>query len=354
MPGILLSKDPWKRDNNNPPDLDELFSKFTNEVLGGAGGSTNQTGTSGGSWFIPLMFTLLMALWFVSGFFIVRPAQEGVVLRFGRFHSTIGPGLHWMLRGVDSVKLVNTSRVEPIMYTSRMLTEDENYVKASLVVYYRVKDPVAFLYSVQDPVMALTETVASSLRQVVGHTMLEGLLTTQKEAVRLEAEKLIRTINDSYKSGLEITDVKLQEITVPNVVIEYFDDVIKAREEKAKKISEGERYVKEIIPRARGQAERMVRAAKAYQEKVVLDAQAEVAKFLAVLPEYEKNPSITRDRLYYETMQEVLSRLKKVYVDDSKQMLYLPVTGSSQASESTRSLPLLHELSSEHNHVKTQ
>ena len=180
-----------------------------------------------------------------------------------------------------------------------------------------------------DPRRALEKVVASSLRQVVGHTKLEGLLTTEKENVRLEAEKQIRLLMEQYNSGLEITDVKLQEVTVPQVVIEYFDDVIKAREEKAKKISEGERYVKEIIPRARGQAERLVRAAQAYKEKVVLDARAGIAKFEAVLPQFVKHPDLTRSRLYFESMRALLPGLNKVYVNDSKQLFYLPLPNST-------------------------
>ena len=143
---------------------------------------------------------------------------------------------------------------------------------------------------------------------------------------------MIKSTLDQYDSGLEISDVKLQEITVPAEVTPYFDDVIVAREEKAKKISEGERYVREIIPRARGSAERLIRSAHAYKEKIVLDAKASVAQYMAVLPKYQASPKLTEKRMFFEAMQQILGRVNKVYVDDSKQILYLPLSEAKKPS----------------------
>ena len=324
-----LYQDKWRGKKNGPPNLDELLSEFMKSVFG-----ESQSSGSGQNYSISsvilIVVSVIAALWAVSGFYIVSPAEEAVTLRFGRYTGTVGPGLHWYARGFESKRVVNTSKVESYEYSSRMLTEDENYAKASIIVYYRITNPRQFFFNLTDPILALERVVASSLRQVVGHTRLQGLLTTEKEAVRIAVGESISEITKRYQSGIEITDVKLQEITVPSEVLAYFDDVIKAREEKAKKISQGERYVREIIPLARGQAERNIRSAEAYKEKVVLDARAGVARFLALLSEYQANPELTEKRLFTDTMIKIMSKLNKVYLDGSKQILYLPLDKSSQ------------------------
>ena len=324
-----LQRDDWRSNRDQPPNLDDMINDFFNNLFG-----RNKRGSSSDSfsWLVLVVGVVIIGLWAVGGFYVIRPAEEAVVLRFGKFNTVVGPGLHWMALGIDSRYVVNTSKVEPYEYSSRMLTEDENYTQASLFVSYRIVDARRYYFNVVNPVAVMEKVVASSLRQVVGHTTLEGLLTTAKESVRGDVESLIKSTLDQYDSGLEISDVKLQEITVPAEVTPYFDDVIVAREEKAKKISEGERYVREIIPRARGSAERLIRSAHAYKEKIVLDAKASVAQYMAVLPKYQASPKLTEKRMFFEAMQQILGRVNKVYVDDSKQILYLPLSEAKKPS----------------------
>ena len=311
---------PWERKRpKQPPNIDEMLLKYSRKYFAGGGGS----GSSENNLMLGFLFAVLLVFWAVSGFYVIRPAEEGVLLRFGKFVSRLGPGLHWTARGINSVYVLNTNRIETWNYSAEMLTKDENYAKVALSVFYRIGNPEDFLFQVSDPVVSMENAVASALRQVIGSTDLEAILTTGKEKTRREVERLVNEILDDYQTGIVVTDVKMQEATVPASVIKAFDNVITAREEKAAKISQGERYVKDIIPKAVGKASRAVQEAKAYQDQVILGAQADVAKYLALLPRYQKNPKLLTDRIYFETVQKALSRLNKVYVNDNKSLLYL-------------------------------
>lgn len=320
---------PWERKRpKQPPNIDELLLKFGRKYFKNDAGS----GSSNNLFLFAILFGVLLLFWFVSGFYIVKPAEEGVLLRFGRFSQRTEPGLHWMARGIDRVYVLNTNRIETWNYSAEMLTKDENYAKVMMSVFYRIGNPEDYLFKVSDPITSLENAVASALRQVIGHTDLEAILTTGKEEARANVESLINEILNDYQTGIVVTDVKMQEATVPASVIKAFDNVITAREEKAAKISQGERYVKGIIPKAIGQASRVVQESSAYKEKVVLDAKADVAKYLALLPTYKKDPKLLTDRIYMETMQEVLERLNKVYVNDANALLYMQ-PGSPQMSK---------------------
>ena len=318
--------DPWqKKRPQQPPNLDEIFEDF--------GGKFFQN--NNGPLFFPLLILFVVSLlWIVSGFYIVKPAQEAIVLRFGKYHATEGPGLHWIAQGLENKYVVNVNRIYTYNYSDQMLTEDENYVKASITVFYRIQSPKDFLFNVRDPEESLNDAVHSALRQTIGHTHLEEVLTSGKEVVRQDTAKLIKSILATYKTGIDVTDVKLQEATVPPSVIAAFDDVITAREAKAAKISQGERYVKKVVPLARGQSKRRLQEAQAYHDKVVLHAKADVAKFLALLPLYEKNGKLMQQRLYFDTMDSVLSRVNKIFVPDNKQILYLPIDSAARNASS--------------------
>lgn len=312
---------PWERKREKqPPNIDEILLKYGRQVMTGGPGS----GAKGNVFMLGFFVLILAFFWFLSGFYTVKPAEEGVLLRFGRFVERVDPGLHWMARGINRVYIVDTNRIETWNYSAEMLTEDENYAKVALSVFYRVGNPEDYLFRVADPVTSLENAVSSALRQVIGHTNLEAILTTGKEQARANVEVLINEILDDYKTGIVVTDVKMQEATVPASVIKAFDNVITAREEKAAKISQGERYVKDIMPKAVGKAQRSIEEAKAYQEQVIFSANADVAKFLALLPQYKKDPALMKERIYLDTMQEALSRLKKVYVHDGNAMLLMP------------------------------
>lgn len=313
------SKDPWKRNNrNNPPDIDELLSEL--------GGKFNSSGGGKASpWFKYGLIFALVGLWAISGLYIVRPAENSVMLRFGRYITTLGPGLHWVAPGLEQRYIVNTNEIVVYSYASEMLTKDENYARVALTVYYRKADPYKFLFSVNDPEESLRGALQSALRQVIGHTHLEDILTSGKESARIEVTELTKQILEAYQTGLEITDIKLQEATAPIQVMPAFDNVIVAREEKAAKISQGERYVKKVIPVARGKAARIKEAAQAYAKQVVLNAKADTAKYLALLPEYEKDSELLTQRIYFESMAKVLSKTQKLFVSDPKQLLLLNV-----------------------------
>ena len=333
--------DPWqKKRPQQPPNLDEIFEEFGGKII-----SNNH-----GPWFVPsLVLLLLLFLWMVSGFYIVKPAQEAIVLRFGQYHATEGPGLHWIAQGLESKVVVNVNRIYSYNYSDQMLTEDENYVKAAITVFYRIASPKEYLFNVRDPDESLYDAVHSALRQTIGHTHLEEILTSGKEIVRQDTAKLLNEILSAYQTGIEVTDVKLQEATVPSTVIAAFDDVITAREAKAAKISQGERYVKKVVPLARGQSKRLLQEAQAYHDKVVLNAKADVAKFLALLPLYKQNDKLMQQRLYFDTMDTVLARVNKIFVPDNKQILYLPIDRPSKSSEKMKSSmdSVLPSLSSE-------
>lgn len=320
---------PWERKRpKQPPNIDELLLKFGRKYFNNESGS----GASNNLFLFAILFAVLLLFWFVSGFYIVKPAEEGVLLRFGRFSQRTDPGLHWMARGIDRVYVLNTNRIETWNYSAEMLTKDENYTKVMISVFYRIANPEDYLFKVSDPITSLENAVASALRQVVGHTDLEAILTIGKEEARSNVEALVNEILNDYQTGIVVTDVKMQEATVPASVIKAFDNVITAREDKAAKISQGERYVKGIIPKALGKASRVVQESNAYKEKVVLDAKADVAKYLALLPTYKKDPKLLTDRIYMETMQTVLERLNKVYVNDANALLYMQ-PGSPQVSK---------------------
>lgn len=333
---------PWERRKpKQPPNIDELFMKYSRQYFGNGPGSESSANSTA----LALLLGVLGLFWFVSGFYVIKPAEEGVLLRFGRFVERQGPGLHWMARGINRVYVLNTNRIDTWNYSAEMLTQDENYAKVALSVFYRIGNPEDYLFRVTDPITSMENAVASALRQVIGSTDLEAILTTGKEATRREVEVLVNEILDDYQTGIVVTDVKMQEATVPSSVIKAFDNVITAREIKAAKISQGERYVKDIIPKAKGKAQRVVEEAKAYQDEVILNAQADVAKFLALLPRYEKNPKLLTDRIYLETLQKSLARLNKVYVNDGRSLIYL-----SPDQKSVKSIPqsaLLDTLSTE-------
>ncbi|MEC8064160.1 MAG: FtsH protease activity modulator HflK [Pseudomonadota bacterium] len=317
-------KNPWqRRKTEEPPNIDDLLDQFSNNLFGG----------SGGVLFPLFLFLVLVILWAISGFYVVKPAEQAIILRFGKYYTTNGPGLHWIAPGIDNKYLVNINQIYSYNYSDQMLTEDENYVKAAITVFYRIDNPRNYLFNVIDPEETLHDAVHSALRQTIGHTHLEEILTSGKEQVRTETATLLNQVLTSYGTGIIVTDVKLQEATVPATVISAFDDVITAREAKAAKISQGERYFKKVVPLAKGKSQRIITEAQAYHDKVVLNARADVAQYLALLPQYTTNSKILSDRLYYQTLDDILERVHKVYVSDNKQVLYLPLPNAKEGTD---------------------
>lgn len=321
----LYKSDPWKNKNNTPPDLDELLLKWRRSFTGSS--PKNDNGSAAANFGIGLLFVVLVSLWLISGFFIVSPSEKAVVLRFGEYYKTLDAGPHWIPRFIDEKFIVNVNKVYQFGYGAQMLTRDENIVDVELSVQYQVQNPRDFLFNVTVPTESIKEATASALRQVVGHTKLDEILTTGRELAREEVERQLIEILDIYKTGLHVVDVNLLPAKPPEQVTEAFDDAIKAREDQQRFINQAQAYKEKVIPISEGKASRIVQEAKAYKTKVTLDAKADVATFLALLTEHARAPQLTDQRLYYAALEKVFSNTSKILLDNngSNNILYLPL-----------------------------
>ncbi len=346
------SKDPWGGQKpSGPPDLDELFSRLLgkfNAWVGAGGPKNGGDGSSQGALWLGLGFVgvVLAILWGLSGFYIVAPAEEAVVTRFGKYHRTEGSGLHWLPAIIERKQLVNVQEVSQFSYTAHMLTKDENILSVSMAVQYRILDPKKFLFNVDTPIASLQQATASALRQVIGHTSLDNILTIGRETVRSQMRQQLESILDIYQTGLTLTDVVMQPAKPPEEVRAAFDDAIKAQEDEQRYVNQAQAYARGVVPIAEGNANRILQAAEGYKEQRVLQAQGEVAKFDAILPEYNRAPSLFKERLYLDTMSSILSQTNKILVDvpGQQNLLYLPLdkllAKSRQGQKSATQQPL--------------
>ncbi len=316
----MSEKDPWDRSRHDqPPGLDEIFEKFFS--------SSSKKGKGGGSeGSLALMLVIVLSVLFIaSGFFIVSPAEKAVVLRFGKIYRIAEPGPNWMIPLVDSREIVDVHKISAYNYQAEMLTRDENYADVAVTVFYRVNQPEAFLFNAVDPINGLAQATASALRQVVGSTDLESILTTGREEARAQIQQQVQEIISRYQIGVQVTDAKLQDARPPVQVKAAFDDVIQAREDYDRYIMQAEAYKNKVIPQAEGQKMRILNEADAKHDQIVLDAKAQVAGFLALLAQYKKDPKILKNRLYLETMREVYARSQKVFISSENNMSLLPL-----------------------------
>lgn len=334
----LYKSDPWKKKDSSPPDLDDLLLKWRSSLTGKS--PKNSQGNAALKFGIGLLLVVLSTLWLISGFFIVSPSEKAVVLRFGQYSKTLDAGPHWIPRLIDQDYLVNVNKVYQFGYGAQMLTKDENIVDVELSVQYQVQNPRDFLFNVTVPTESIKEATASALRQVVGHTTLDEILTVGREKARGEVERQLVEILDIYKTGLHVVDVNLQPAKPPEQVTEAFDDAIKAREDQQRFINQAQAYKEKVIPISQGQASRVLEEAKAYKTKVTLDAKADVASFLALLSEHARAPKLTDQRLYYAALEKVFSSTSKILLDNngSNNILYLPLDKmmEQQSDNSTR------------------
>ncbi|MDF3055394.1 MAG: hflK 2 [Gammaproteobacteria bacterium] len=336
-------KDPWGRKNpQGPPDLDQLLKKYKDKltaVLGGKkGGNTsdNEPNRNGSTkMLISFVLIAVLALWALLGIYIVSPSERAVILRFGKYVNTVGPGPHWIPRFIETKRVVNVESVMQYPYQSEMLTKDENIISAEITVFYRVQDLEHYLFNTVDPNSTLEQATASALRQVVGHSTLDDLLTTGRGKVRVDVRDQLQEILNSYKAGLLVIDVNLQPFKPPQPVAEAFEDVIKAREDEESYVNQAGAYAEKVIADARGRSARILEDAEASKQEIVLQAQAAVEGYLALLPEYRKSPNLMRERLYISTLESVLSKTTKVFLDQKNggaPMLYLPLDKMMGAS----------------------
>ncbi|MCT8742363.1 FtsH protease activity modulator HflK [Glaesserella parasuis] len=313
-------KEPNKQSNEQqPPDLEEVFNSLLRKMGGGKGNGSNQNNrpaVSAGK-FLPVLLSLGLVVWGASGFYTVQEAERGVVTRFGKLHEIVLPGLNWKPTFIDNVTPVNIERVLELRTNGSMLTQDENMVLVEMTVQYRIEDPAKYLFSVTKPDDSLKQATDSALRYVIGHMTMDDILTTGRAIVREKTWNALRDIIKNYDMGLLITDVNFQYARPPEEVKAAFDDAIKAQEDEQRLIREAEAYARGQEPIARGQAQRILEQANAYKEQVVLNARGEVQRFIQLLPEYKAAPEVTRDRLYIQTMEKVMKNTPKLMVDSS-------------------------------------
>jgi len=338
---------PWgNKPGQKPPDLDEVIRRLQQRLSGmfggGGSGAGGVKGPSKGVMMGGVVIALL--LWVASGIYVVAADEEAVVLRFGKFVATEGPGLNWHLPyPVESVEKVPVTRVQrlevgfrtlpgqrarKINQESLMLTKDENIVDVSFIVQYKVKDVSEYVFNVAHITKAVRDATESAIREVIGRTLIDDVLTTKKAAAEVEVENLVQSILNGYKAGILVTAVKLQNAQPPERVIKEFKDVASAREDRARAKNIAQAYANDILPKARGQAKKIVLDAEGYAGAVVDRAEGESKRFVALLVAYRSAPDITRKRLYLEAMQDILSKVDKIIVDKSvagKVLPYLPL-----------------------------
>jgi modulator of FtsH protease HflK len=321
-------RDPWGNNGKNqgPPDLDEMLRKVSRRFGGLLGGG--KSGGEIGRFGLSIVLVIAVVVWVLSGFYTIREAERGVILRFGAYSHNVEPGLRWKPTFIDRVIPVDVESVRSLPASGFMLTQDENVVRVEMDVQFRVVNPEQFLFSVTNAEESLSQATDSALRYVVGHTRMDDVLTTGRERVRQETWQVIDDIIEPYQMGLQIVDVNFLPARPPEEVKDAFDDAISAQEDEQRFIREAEAYAREVEPKARGSVKRLEQEAKAYKSQVVLRAQGEVARFSALLPTYQAAPELTRKRIYLETMEELYQQANKVVVDmpaGNNSMIYLPL-----------------------------
>jgi len=344
------NKDPWGGGNNNnrggnkgggdqgPPDLDEALRKLQDKLngifggsgkraSGGSGGDDGGSSSSSGAGFFWVIVLIAVLVWAGMGVYTVDQQERGVVLRLGKYSETVGPGLQWNPPLIDLVQKVNVTRVRTRDHSALMLTKDENIVDVNMTVQYVISDTKDFVLTVRDPEASLSHAAESALRHVVGSTNMHDILTQGREALSDQVQTRLQSYMANYGTGLQISKVNIKETKAPNQVQDAFDDVIKAREDEQRVKNEAESYANGVVPEARGQAQRVLEEASAYREQVVARSEGDAKRFTALLTEYEKAPEVTRERLYLDTMETMLSDNPKVLIDveGGNNMMYLPL-----------------------------
>lgn len=359
-PLLSLNDPQWGRrpggNNQGPPDLDEIWRNLNrklNRLLGGKGGGGNNetpgggpsAGALGGG--AGLLVALIVVVWIASGFYIVNEGQRGVVLRFGKFVEATMPGPRWHLPyPVESAEVVNVEQVRTVevgyrnnvkskvLKESLMLTDDENIVDVQFAVQYILKSPSDFLFNnraTEDSVLQAAET---SIREIVGRSSMDFVIFEGRADVAARAQKLMQEILDRYGTGISISKVTMQNAQPPEQVQASFDDAVKASQDRERQKNEGEAYANDVIPRARGMAARLMQEAEGYRSRVIEQSQGDASRFRQVVAEYSKAPQVTRDRLYLDAMQQIMSNTSKILIDQKSggNMLYLPLDKLMQMS----------------------
>lgn len=343
-------RDPWgnRRGDQGPPDLDEVVRRMQ-EKLGGlfggrGGGGGGGSGENAAVWVV--VGILLVALLGWQMVYRIDPAEVGVVMRFGKYVTTLQPGPHIRLPPpIEEVKKVNVERIQTLTADAAMLTGDENIVEVELAVQYRVRDAQKYLFLIADPDVSVQRVTESAIRDIIGQSTLDFVITEGRAEIAVGAQELIQQILDNYNSGIEISSVNMQPAKPPEEVKAAFDDAIKAREDEQRKINEAEAYRNEIVERAAGEAARIRLDAEGYKQRVIAQADGEANRFTQLLTEYEQAPEVTRKRLYLETLEGVMSDSTKVIMDNKggSSLMYLPIDKLIEGGRARSARDATHE-----------
>ncbi len=355
-----------KKGGSGPPDLDEMLrnvNKKLNDLFGrkrrssnGSGGGDGPGGGNlkrfAGGLSVGVLLGLLLLLWIASGFYIVNEGYRGVVLRFGKYIETTQAGLRWHLPyPAETVETVNVSQVRTVEIGYRtnvtnkvlkealMITDDENIIDIQFAVQYILSNPEEYLFNNRNPDEAVLQVAESSIREVIGKSSMDYVLYEGREDVAAKATILMQALLDNYKIGIAISKVTMQNAQPPQQVQAAFDDAVKAGQDKERQKNEGEAYANQVVPVAVGNAARLIQESEGYKQRVIENSTGDASRFKQILVEYSKAPVVTRDRLYLDMMQEVLSSTNKILVDqkNSNNLLYLPLDKLIEKSSPTPS-----------------
>ena len=344
---------------DGPPDLDELFNRLRDKIAGMFGGKGGRPAGPGPGDFkrfgggVGLLIVVVLIIWLSTGFYIVNPSQRGVVLRFGKYVETKQEGPRWHLPyPIESVEVVNLSQVRSVevgyrqssdknkvLKESLMLTDDENIIDMQFAVQYFLKDPVAYLFNNRDADQENVKQIAeSAIREVVGKSKMDVALYEGREMIAQNVKVLMQAIVDRYGAGIAISQVTMQQAQPPEQVQAAFDDAVKANQDRERQKNEGQAYANDVVPKARGTASRLMQEAEGHKQRVIANAEGEAARFSKVVAEYKRAPAVTRERLYIDAMQQIMSSTTKIIVDQKAgSLIYLPLDKIMQLSTSGNS-----------------
>ena len=329
-------RDPWGGKDQGPPDLDEALKKLQDQLNGLFGGRSGGGNSKGAGSLIGIVAVIAVTVWGLMGLTQIGEQERAVVLRLGEYNRTAQPGLFWYPRGIDTISRVNITQVRSAQFRETMLTQDENIVDISMSVQYVIDDPKNFVLEVRDPERSLQHAAQSALRHVVGDSTMGLVLTEGRAAIAVQVRERLQQYLVNYTTGINVQKVNIDDASPPSQVQEAFDDVIKAREDEERVKNEAESYANGIVPEARGRAQRIKEEAEAYRQQVIAKATGEAQRFDQLLSEYAKAPAVTRERLYIDALESVLSNTNKVMVDveGGNNVMYLPLDKLAPAAAS--------------------
>lgn len=341
-------KDPWgRRPNQGPPDLDEVINQIKeklNQLFGGKNGRTPKGPSEKNDFSINRLLPFVMLgilVWAASGFYTIQPAFQGVETRFGKYTQTTSQGLNWHFPyPIEDVTKINVEELRALRHRAVMLTQDENIVEVELVVQYQVSDAKDYLFNVQNPDDTIHHATESALREVVGNSKMDDVLTSGRDVVAQNTKVSTQEILNRYKTGLVVRSINMQNAQPPEEVQGAFADVIKAREDEERSKNKADAYRNEVVQKAGGGADKTTQEAEAYRAQVIEHALGETRRFNSVLAEYKKAPEITRQRMYLETVEYVLQHTSKIVVDtkQSNPLLVLPTDKLFQNNEVVKNI----------------